>query len=67
MAKSHDPGLDNKPIQLFAYLPVLNNKLPFLLAVDRAPELFFQVLTFSEKTLRRMLGLFGSPSGQPMF
>ena len=65
MTKSLDPDLDNK---LFAYLPVLNNKLQFLLPVDRAPELFCQVLTFSEKTLQRgMLGLFGSPSGEPMF
>ena len=49
MAKSRDPGVYNKLFSCFANLPVLNNKVPFLLPIDRASELFFQVLTFSEK------------------
>ena len=35
--------------------------------VKSASELFFKCLTFSEKTSRRMLSLFESPSGEPTF
>ena len=51
MAKSRDPGLDNKLFSSTEHLPVLSNNLPFFLPVDSAPELFFQVSRLQQQNL----------------